>query len=48
MPQKTNLNISPYYDDFDKEDKFYKVLFKQDSLFKQEINNSTIFLTESN
>ena len=28
MPQKTNLNISPYYDDFDKEDKFYKVLFK--------------------
>ena len=28
MPQKTNLNISPYYDDFDKEDKFYRVLFK--------------------
>ena len=28
MPQKTNLNISPYYDDFNKEDKFYKVLFK--------------------
>ena len=28
MPQKTNLNISPYYDDFDKEDQFYRVLFK--------------------
>ena len=26
MPQKTNLNISPYYDDFDKADNFYKVL----------------------
>ena len=28
MPQKTNLNISPYYDDFNKDDNFYKVLFK--------------------
>ena len=28
MPQKTNLNISPYYDDFDKDNNFYKVLFK--------------------
>ena len=28
MPQKTNLNISPYYDDFDKDDNFYKILFK--------------------
>ena len=28
MPQKTNLNISPYFDDFDKNDNFYKVLFK--------------------
>jgi hypothetical protein len=28
MPQKTNLNISPYYDDFDKADNFYRVLFK--------------------
>ena len=28
MPQKTNLNISPYYDDFDKYDNFYRVLFK--------------------
>ena len=28
MPQKTNLNISPYYDDFSKDDNFYKMLFK--------------------
>ena len=28
MPQKTNLNISPYFGDFDKNDNFYKVLFK--------------------
>ena len=28
MPQKTNLNISPYYDDFDKADNFYRVRFK--------------------
>jgi hypothetical protein len=28
MPQKTNLNINPYYDDFNKDNNFYKVLFK--------------------
>jgi len=28
MPQKTNLNISPYYDDFSKDKQFYKVLFR--------------------
>jgi hypothetical protein len=28
MPQKTNLNINPYYDDFDKNNNFYRVLFK--------------------
>ena len=28
MLQKTNLNISPYYDDFNKDKNFYKVLFK--------------------
>jgi len=28
MPQKTNLNISPYFDDYDKAKNFYKVLFK--------------------
>ena len=28
MAQKTNLNINPYYDDFDSEKNFQKVLFK--------------------
>ena len=28
MAQKKDLNISPYYDDFDSSDNFYKVLFK--------------------
>ena len=26
MPQKTNLNINPFFDDFDKNDNFYRVL----------------------
>ena len=28
MPQQTNLNISPYYDDFDREKNYHRVLFK--------------------
>ena len=28
MPQKTNLNVNPYYDDFNKDDNYYRVLFK--------------------
>mgnify|MGYP001176090435 CR=1 FL=1 len=28
MPQETNLNVSPYFDDFDKDKNFKKVLFK--------------------
>jgi len=28
MSQKTNLNVSPYYDDFDANKNFYRVLFK--------------------
>ncbi len=28
MPQETNLNVNPYFDDFDKDKNFYKVLFK--------------------
>lgn len=28
MAQNTNLNITPYYDDFDKKKNFYKVLFR--------------------
>ena len=28
MAQKTNLNVGPYYDDFDKFNNFYKILFR--------------------
>ena len=28
MPQKTNLNVAPYYDDYDLGKNFYKVLFR--------------------
>ena len=28
MPQETNLNVAPYYDDFNANDKYYKILFK--------------------
>ena len=28
MPQQTNLNVAPYFDDFDAADDFHKVLFK--------------------
>jgi len=28
MPQETNLNVNPYFDDFDKNKNYYKVLFK--------------------
>ena len=27
-PQRTNFNVSPYYDDFDSNDNYYKVLYK--------------------
>ena len=28
MPQKTNLNVFPYYEDFDADKNFYKILFR--------------------
>lgn len=28
MPQQTDLNVSPYFDDFDEENQYYRVLFK--------------------
>ena len=31
MPQETNLNVSPYFDDFDKNKNFSRVLFKPGS-----------------
>ena len=28
MPQITDLNVAPYYDDFDEDDNFHRVLFR--------------------
>ena len=28
MPQQTNLNVAPYFDDFDSSNDYHKVLFK--------------------
>ena len=28
MPQQTNLNVAPYFDDFDAANDFHRVLFK--------------------
>jgi len=28
MPQQTNLNVAPYFDDFDPDNEYQKVLFK--------------------
>ena len=40
MPQKTNLNVSPYYDDFGIDKDFYKVLFKPGyPIQARELNN---------
>ena len=48
MAQKTNLNISPYYDDFDPKNNFYKVLFKPGfPVQARELTTATISVTES-
>jgi hypothetical protein len=40
MPQKTNLNVTPYYDDYTPDDNYYKVLFKPGfPIQARELNN---------
>ena len=40
MPQSTNLNVSPYYDDFNDEQNYHKVLFKPGvTVQTRELNN---------
>jgi hypothetical protein len=40
MAQKTNLNVNPYFDDFDAEKNFYKVLFNPGKPIQaRELNN---------
>ena len=43
MPQLTNLNVSPYFDDFDPANDYYRVLFKPGyPVQAREINSSAI------
>ena len=40
MPQQTNLNVSPYFDDFDANNDYHKVLFKPSyPIQARELNN---------
>jgi len=40
MPQNTNLNVNPYYDDFNEENNYYKILFKPGiTVQTRELNN---------
>ena len=40
MPQRTNLNVTPYFDDFNEDDNYYKVLFKPGfPIQARELNN---------
>ena len=36
MAQLTDLNVSPYYDDFSKDKDFHRVLFRPGFVFRQE------------
>ena len=48
MPQITDLNVAPYYDDFDKEDNFHRVLFRPIAIQAKRINSTTIHHAKSN
>ena len=41
MPQITDLNVAPYYDDFDKEDNFHRVLFRPATCSTSKRTNTT-------
>ena len=46
--QKTDLNVSPYYDDFDPTDNFHRVLFRPDFAVRQRTYDFTINSSKSN
>ena len=50
MPQITDLNVAPYYDDFDKDDNFHRVLFRPEAFAVQAkgTNTTTIHTTKPN
>jgi hypothetical protein len=39
MPQETNLNITPYNDDYSQANAYYKILFKPNPVQARELNN---------
>ena len=41
MKQITDLNVAPYYDDFDKEDNFHRVLFRPEHRNTSKRTNTT-------
>ena len=48
MAQKTNLNVSPYYDDFDTSKNFHKVLYRPGfAVQARELNYTTIHTSKS-
>ena len=47
MPQITDLNVAPYYDDFDEDDNFHRVLFRPFYNTSKRTNNFTIHTSKS-
>ena len=48
MPQKTNLNVNPYYEDFDASKNFYKILFRPGYSIQSREVQGTIHSPKSN
>ncbi len=46
MPQQTNLNVSPYFDDYSPDSDYHKVLFKPG--YPVQARELTGYITESN
>ena len=47
MAQLTDLNVSPYYDDFNKNDNFQKVLFRPACSSGKRTNDTSIYNCKS-
>ena len=49
MPEKIDLNVAPYYDDFDESKNFHKVLFRSGRPLqaRELIQSQSIFKTKS-
>ena len=47
MPQQTNLNVAPYFDDFDPTNDYHKVLLKPGYPVQERTIDSAIYSAES-